>query len=937
MTFVRRLCVVGLIPHRPGEQLSTPIGDGGLKWLFDPAAPRSIASFWRDTTRGLVELKADEFGWRSVESSAVVDGILTNDRARNAQTACDVITGAGIPVGNYDALVIMIGGRAVGAGATGVKVNGRPMPCAFLDDRGQHTFMCHEVGHTIGMGHSFRPSWVNPGYSFGEYGDPYDIMSAMTFGDRPVSHTIPFDPAADIGQSAVMWTMAGSGVAMATLWRYLPGYPAVPPWVRVVPRDDTGTRVRLDNSLLPGNTRLVAMQDGGGGWWTVEYRPATGWDRGLQLDVNDHAGAPGLVIHRIGDLRDGTAFLPQRVSYQATIPAPSAGNDDWFASRFALRVVDHGHADASVIVGTDLPPTTAVRMDVLHTSRDTAPTEDGPEVELALTGPACGKNTYRTVRTQTEHLVEVTAGSTGFGSPVFTFLVNGQRAATGPGHDPQSGVVTFMAEVVVPTGYRTSELRSQNISARFNRQHNRLGLVLPAGDGAYSADITVKVASLGHAELAAQERIDVVTLTIDLPEAAREAQNQCEAFLALPDTSGAGALVREQIRVLTEAAAVAGMDRKAIAGRLTELSAREALHGHSKVAVEAQQAAVSVLKADPDADPLAVARSVSTLAVRLLADGRQLETIDRAGAAIEGFRQAAVKPGADIDAAAAGLIGVGRLLTSIQPPLLEPLFLGRTLRALAVAQREIGRTSEAAITAQEALDVDLSAVAGGDPMTVASELTAVAGLLSTVGLTSRGVDTQQTVVDLLRGFTPPDPQRREYLISLAEAQHNLIVRLIDDHRSPEAAAAAAPTIAAYRRYVAAADSDVWRLNRNLTSLQKVLLSIDRSAEALEAADLLVKVFATSAPAKSEHLEFAITFAEARHNLVARLIDNHRPREAAAQSAQAIAAYRHYAAETGADRPRAIRNLTELARLLHDGGLTSESQSAQHAANEIAAG
>ncbi len=125
MTLIRRLCVAGLIPRRPGEQLASPVGDRGLEWLFDPEAAGSIASFWRDSTGGLIELQADQFGWRVVESSAVVDGILTPDRAHNAQTACDVLTGAGVPVGHYDALVVMIGGRAVGAGATSVKVDGR--------------------------------------------------------------------------------------------------------------------------------------------------------------------------------------------------------------------------------------------------------------------------------------------------------------------------------------------------------------------------------------------------------------------------------------------------------------------------------------------------------------------------------------------------------------------------------------------------------------------------------------------------------------------------------------------------------------------------------------------------------------------------------------------------------------------------------------------
>ena len=50
--------------------------------------------------------------------------------------------------------------------------------------------------------------------------------------------------------------------------------------------------------------------------------------------------------------------------------------------------------------------------------------------------------------------------------------------------------------------------------------------------------------------------------------------------------------------------------------------------------------------------------------------------------------------------------------------------------------------------------------------------------------------------------------------------------------------------------------------------------------------------------------FNIVFAEARHNLVARLIDTHRLKAAASQSAQAITAYLHYARENrGQPSPR----------------------------------
>ncbi len=123
------------------------------------------------------------------------------------------------------------------------------------------------------MDHSFRPSWYNPGYTYGEYGDPCDIMSARTFGGYHVTHAVPFDPSADIAESATLWTECGPGVATATLWRYLPGYPAIPPWAVLVP-GGTWTEVMLEEaSVLPGGTRLAVMAEDGGGWWTGRVPP----------------------------------------------------------------------------------------------------------------------------------------------------------------------------------------------------------------------------------------------------------------------------------------------------------------------------------------------------------------------------------------------------------------------------------------------------------------------------------------------------------------------------------------------------------------------------------------------------------------------------------------------------------------------------------------
>ena len=473
---------------------------------------------------------------------------------------------------------------------------------------------------------------------------------------------------------------------------------------------------------------------------------------------------------------------------------------------------------------------------------------------------------------------------------------------------------------------------TREISARYNVRDNRFGLTLPTGDGAYKVNITVKVASLGQAEVVAEESVDVVTFTIDLPEAAKEAQNQCEAFLAMPNTSGGDVLVREQIRVLLAAADFPGVDRMMIAGRLTDLSAREDMNGHTAVAVEAQQAAVSVLEADPGAQSLALARSVYTLALRLIADGQQVEGIGRAGAAIEAYFEAAGQPGTAVDAVAAGLADVGRLLSGILPPLQQPLFLGQTLRALAVAQREIGRTDQAAGAAQEALNVDLSAVDDSDPMTVTPELTAVAGLLSTVGLTAKAAEAQQTVVDLLRGFTPAEADRLEYLISFAEAQHNLIVRLRDAQDFPPAVALAGPTVAGYRDYATQPGADLARVQRDLADLVKPLLVVGAPGQALDAERAALEILERIVPAAGGALDHEIAVAEAQHNVVARLLDNHLDDEGKQLAAATIRAYVDYAGKPGATVSRAIADLEEFStHVLAPASLTDLAAQAHQAA------
>src|SRR6266536_2424606 len=262
-------------------------------------------------------------------------------------------------------------------------------------------------------------------------------------------------------------------------------------------------------------------------------------------------------------------------------------------------------------------------------------------------------------------------------------------------------------------------------------------------------------------------------------------------------------------------------------------------------------------------------------------------------------------------------------------------------RALGAIGRQFnadGRTTDAQEALLDAVELWRELTVSAGTVVVAGELTVLAGQLGPAGLPDRAVETQELALRLLREFTPTDDERQEHLLALAEAQHNLIVRLIDAQRQADAVAAAPAAVAAYRRYVADAGSgaDVMRLDRDLTPLQKHLLSVGLTEEPLAAVALLVDAYAAAVP-PADPREFDISFAEARHNLIARLIDARRLDDAAAQSAEAITAYERYAAERGADRARAQADLEELARVLRAGGLDSKADSAQAAAAAIQAG
>jgi hypothetical protein len=227
---------------------------------------------------------------------------------------------------------------------------------------------------------------------------------------------------------------------------------------------------------------------------------------------------------------------------------------------------------------------------------------------------------------------------------------------------------------------------------------------------------------------------------------------------------------------------------------------------------------------------------------------------------------------------------------------------------------------------------DYADLPNADILKAAAELAQLDRRLSNLAAYDAAADAEQLTIDMLSGFSPSAADRAAYLIALAEARHNLIARLVDVGRTEQVPGLASESVAGYLAYAHSPGADQWRAARDLSAMVKPLLAADDLADALAAQQACVDVLAAIEPAGQDRLEQLIELAEARHNLVARMLDASQIERAAEQVPAAIAAYRTYAATDGSDIDRAVRDLTELATVvLAPAGLADLAAAAQQAA------
>lgn len=428
------------------DQAVAEISDAAcIAMLMNNPNRTGVLQYWESVTGGFLDfVDSVLFPWVLIEMDAT-------DVARETQVERAIAATQALPnadIDSFDIVVVLThpgqltianpkasmpgepatmiknfdGGAGGGAGSKAA--------CALPVMTSNHTFMCHELGHTLGFQHSYGvlnngADWdgLAPFFQGEVYGDPYDIMSSASFGSRWLDPKVTHysgDPVFT-GHAVAGWPNPAAirmGPPPARAHVHLWDPSAIQDsLVRHMTMPSQGS-LRFD--LVPAlggkaGVQLVALHPAGEdadgrGRVYLEYRQRGGWDAGLDVSGND-LSRQAVVVHALADTAEGV-----RCWYRGRILVPVELDSDLkvAGTPLTVRVVDAsaedgGFAQVEVSLGSGAEVEIQVR------SRDVVVAEVNPEPMLTPCGDKITHMT-RLLVTETQYL-PTSFGLGGEGAP----------------------------------------------------------------------------------------------------------------------------------------------------------------------------------------------------------------------------------------------------------------------------------------------------------------------------------------------------------------------------------------------------------------------------------------------------------------------------------------------------------------------------------------